>query len=649
MADSPAPRLSRRRPRLAAAVVAAVVVAAVVAAVVVLAGRPPATAADRAAADRGFRWPVGTERVYRLSLRADQRAAMMPDVHDAAPATRVGGDLALDALVAMRAVRTTARGVVVAISFTRVDTADLDLTGADVFASLDDARAQLIGPELEVELAPSGQILGLAAAVDAPPVFDALVQVVTEEIEVVLGAGDAWSTEQATTLGRGGVAYQVTACDHPDQLCADRRRGRFDRLQGLAVDDVVQDVTSRYAVVVDPARGALLRVAGDEHVAIAPAARPDDRLRETSRTLSFELVDEHPATRPAPPPGAATAARRAVAPGEPLVGSGDDARLAQRIDGLTAAELTDLLRKFGDGGTMPDHSRFMWRATALVATDPAARAALAALFARPETGAMGRLLVTDILVSAGSPEAQQVLRRLIDDGAPGDAPPVAALMARTAMIQTPTAETARWLADRYAAAGADDPSKRAMTYALGAIAGRLVDDDGARTPQAQAIARQLRAELDATADPTHARWLLGALGNAGDPAQVDAIVPYLASDDPASVRAALTALRRTPDDDATSRVIALLADPGRGAVHVDALRLLTGYHLDAARFDDVMAAARAAAPDQGYRAALFDLAMARDGEFPDQTVAALRWLAAEPVDDARLRARIDGALAEHGG
>lgn len=237
--------------------------------------------------------------------------------------------------------------------------------------------------------------------------------------------------------------------------------------------------------------------------------------------------------------------------------------LERRVAGLTIAELTDQLARFGDAGRVPEHERFLWRATGLLRLHPELAFALEPLFLEDDASSSRRGLVLDLLVHARTAEAQDALRRLLaSDTALAD-PRHALHLQRLALVQAPDAATVTFAALRFdGATSVVDRFAAAYTYA--GVARQSGDPSIARD-----AARALEEGLAHAEDPTERLHWVRALGATAAPEAREAIVRH-ASDPAPSVRvAAIDALARQPGDGRELR--RALAD-SHEAVQREALR-----------------------------------------------------------------------------
>ncbi|MBL8939287.1 MAG: HEAT repeat domain-containing protein [Archangium sp.] len=218
---------------------------------------------------------------------------------------------------------------------------------------------------------------------------------------------------------------------------------------------------------------------------------------------------------------------------------------AQRIDGLTAQAFLDDLSNFGRTGQMPDHARWLRRATALLAANPALCAEVEKWFLDPTVGVPGRTLALDLLTNAGTPEAQHSLVTLLSSQtARGDAAwPL--YVQRLSLLTEPTTESATFALTQFETARSrDEVGATAMT--LGALARHLPQGDAMRSD----FTRRLQTGFaQAQGAERRAMWL-DALAASGRPEVLPQVKSATNDSNPLVRATAAHALGALGDEDA---------------------------------------------------------------------------------------------------
>lgn len=605
------------------------------------ASSPATDTVTAASTPRGFAftygWPAGTRQVYSLRWTSEERARL-PGAGQA-----LEGRLALEAELVLRSFGREGDGWLLGASLQALRQHDVVLLGQAALPDAATAAATLTGHEARVLMGPDGRVRGLGFGADSPPLFRHLLQALLTEAQVVVPVGataPGWEDAAATMLGTAPVRYGVTG-----PLALTRTRGAHTALHvlpGQPLATARQQPGSKSTATLD-ARGWLERLTAEESLTVADAK--GEPVLSSLLTLALELarVERFDVAAEAPLPEAAELLR----PGE--LNPGPDAAaqaLAQRVDGLTAGELLETLRGPGNTGRAPDHNRWFWRATGLLQLQPELAKELAAIFAAPETTGRGRALVMDLLASAGTPQAQAVMREALDSRVAREDGQFPMLLQRFTLVETPEPESATWLAREHEAATRRGEAhvRRASAMSLGAAAGGLWQ--GGHEREAREHADALRRTLESTQAAEDRAVLVRALGNAALPEQAP-LLRELSRDAQAPVREAVaTALRRQEGPEATAVLLGLAQDPvvevQRGALAALVDRPLAAEELGA--LVQAVLEGRTARDSDGMLVSVLTTRM----EDHPRVLEALRWLLARS-EDGDLQARIRSLLASAGG
>ena len=184
--------------------------------------------------------------------------------------------------------------------------------------------------------------------------------------------------------------------------------------------------------------------------------------------------------------------------------------------------------------------------------------ALAIVFEDERTSDDRRTLILDLLASAGTPEAQIVMRRLLALGvARRNSRTFASFVQRLGFMERPDGATLRFLVSVYAQSKHEVHEVRAAcAYALGAGAGRAYV--WGLTDAATRAAEVLRFDLLHATSPAEKCALVTALGNAGLESDVGVILRFV-EDGEGRVRcAAALALKKMHTTEARAALLGLL-------------------------------------------------------------------------------------------
>lgn len=390
-----------------------------------------------------------------------------------------------------------------------------------VLGTGDDCNREVVGREVVLEFGEHRRLLAVQVPRELTPRAEHLLRGLAQELAFERRPLEAWSTLEQSPRGRVQARYAKQA----QGLVRERER-YVDLAQGT-----VQRGTSS------------IRFDDGELVAIAM----HEQLSGTQVSLKLERKS---AAAPRPPPSTENWARRT--PSLDAAASREE-HLRQRVEGLTPAELFGALDQFADGGRFPDHERFFWRASGLLKQQPGLAGQLERRFTQSAATHQRRALLLDLLASAGTPEAQASMRRMLETPAAAErSDRFAHYVQRLSILEKPDTESLRWIEARYRGAS-DDNQRLASAYALASVA-RQHGSDAER----DAIANRLEHDLNQSHDERDRAHLMRALGATGSPGAEQTLREGLGSDSPNVRLAALDGLARLGVRQA---VQSALADP----------------------------------------------------------------------------------------
>jgi hypothetical protein len=545
----------QRGTRTRVVVVAALAAGAALGGFALLRARGPAVSPEWA-----FRLAPGTTLVYQFSHRTSTALSLA-----AGRGVEGGSDFVGE--LRLRGLEAAHEGTVrAAASFAALTRHEVIVLGKSVLADDAAARAQLEGHEAVIELGGDGALQSLAAPPDAGPLFGNTMQLVLADLAVTVQPGQRhWLARQTTPRGTAEIGYATVRRDGPLLAIGGTHRS-YAQLVGMPPGAITDVESTRLAASLhDDGRIETLEAQQRLRTHGSVSGRV-----EVTAALRFLRAEDAAAA----PPRAGTPIALGALPRGPEL---DAALLDQKIEGLTGDELVALLERFGATGVVPDHNRFLVRATSLLRKDPALSAALLRLFERPEATLTGQLLVLDLFVGAGTPAAQRALLTALDSRAARASDGFPQMLGRAALLAAPTEDTQAWLEATYRARPAVGTGTAAL--ALGAVAGRRARAHG--DAASRRALDELVHDLARAANGPARADLLQALGNAAAPELVGAVTPWAADPSPDVRRATADALRgtQTPESEA---VLLRLARDGADGVQGTALGALGTYALDAA-------------------------------------------------------------------
>jgi hypothetical protein len=556
---------------------------------------------------------------YRFAWRVDastDESNALPD----ADALMAGVDFAGE--LELRVHRAPADGVLLGVKLVALERHAITMMGLD---TLPDASA-LIGRESFVALDADGAPRGLYFDRDAPAVLRHVVPGLLAQIDLHVPAD-----VRAQVPAGAGLADVEYAWAGPSRIARSLRGyARFD----AHPSDVAPDVDGRLEIELDDA-GVPLTIAGNEEVWTRPLEAERDgfhsatsfaleRLATTHEELAAPKLDELDAIDPRARP------------------DDEDSRraMAQRFAGdLEAIDVAMAVHAAASG--LPPTPELLVQETGRLRGWPELAEELAPMFdSYVEPSA--RTLVIDLLASGGTPEAQAVMRRVLDDAEVRALPQYGSWLQRFSFVWRPQPATVAFLVATHdrAITERDDANRRAVLYPLGTVAARVLAVD----PVMAAMLRsRIATELDIAETDEDRVAAIAGLGNAGAREDEPRVLAHEGDASP-DVRAAVATALRHSDSAASTGALLRLVDDRDPLVAAAALSVLDH---------------RRTGPDDGVRLAGIALAgsfspeiagrltsaLGRhrdDDPFVRATLSVMRIRASDPTE----RRRIDAIMAD---
>jgi hypothetical protein len=572
----------------------------------VLAGSPACgdpTPAEPAAAP-SHRWRAGDVHAYSFDWQVDtelELAGLAPG-DDGRVRMRLTGALDLR-------VHVGGPGAVLGLRFARVDAVALDVFGAPGWDE-PAAAAQLVGPEVLCELGPDGAIAAAYFEPDAPPLFRHLAAGLLVHADLRL-PDPTDEPREVTTPGHAGL-QRATYTRDGDRV----RRALVGYSDVRAVPGAVLvggrvDAAGEAVTTLGP-DGVPSAISARESLRIVDPTRDRPRYAASAR-FSLERVDGGRFDGGAGPPS--LAGRERHVPGEPV----DDPEATRDLHARFAADLTPeamLVELQLAAPDVPVREAFIVETTGLLRARPELAAHLLPLFLDPDVDDTVRGRIFDVLSSAGTPEAQAVMREALAVApVQADRDLHARLLARFAFVRAPEAASATHvLTTHLAAAGdPDDPLYLTTLHTLGSVGRRASGRDPA---VGAALHAALLLRLDAARTNDERIAALAGLGNYASAADVPRILVHAAAPAPEVRAQAATSLRRIPAPAARAALLDLVGDPD-GDVAIAALGALDGMEPTVADADAVasLLAAGAVTPEiHAHAANVFSRWLAEERE-----------------------------------
>jgi hypothetical protein len=489
--------------------------------------------------------PAGRTLVFDLDWMVDA------GFEEGSPLTLpIAGGLHLVGELHVQAIGAQDGGTLAAVWFGGLDTRELMINRETLAVEPE----MLVGPRAWFVLDDQGGIADAWFAPEAPALFRHVMGGVLTRIDL---RGAAEGTHAVPTAhGLGNVAYVQDGDTVRRQV---QSIARFDAMGGTQTGQ--PEIAGTYDLVVDD-DGMPLRIASDE------------RASASDEGWTFGAHDRFSATRTRIDAGVDLLAPDLAAYRHHDPAAAPDYReseqvLAQRMSGDMMAKDIALVMTAQDGGLLPSPG-FISQATGLLRGWPDEAWSIVPDILAAQSH--GRQLGFDVLSSAGTPEAQQVMCELLarDDVRGWEELPL--LVGRFAFVRRPTSATVYFALGMHtwARTSGDEMLAQAMLYPLGSLARHVERDD---PWLAELVHARLVAEHASARDIDDRTAAIAGLGNHGRASDEDLLLGMLVDDDERIRASAVTALRDFETHEVTEAMVVALGDRER-AVAMRALDIL---------------------------------------------------------------------------
>jgi len=574
-----------------------------------------------------FGWSPGAQYIYDLAWHSRQSTPIL-ELGNAAPMT--SGELDLGGTMTLRSYGPHDGATVLGARFGKLVRHRLVVLGKDLLPDDDAVAKELGNAEVFVEVLPDGHIRSLAAAVGTRPLARNLVSWIASELEVVIAGNDAWSVEQTDPFGRGVTRYEVN-----DDRSIDRTRASYAKLDAVPAEiarRATPPVIQSYGKITIAGPGHLQSLVDDETIAMTmnggePAFTAEAHVAITLRSIEGGEAPSLPDL----------ARMKTFAAGDRVDGEGVDQQLLEkRVAGLSGERLLSDLRLLD--GPLPGGDVWLWQASGLLVLHPELCATLIAPFGDGTLGPRAQGIVLDLLAAAGHAQAQATMRTLVGSAAAKIDPARHAMFVqRFTFLDAPDPDSVAFIRQLRATARAtgDVHTERAAAYSLGAMAGVLARSNSGG---AAGLEAELLQDLSTANTPADRVALLEAVGNAHLADTVSAVIDHISDTDAGVRRAVVVALSATTTDQAHAAILQLAGDRD-SIVQRAALTALRDNPLDDAGREQLGELVATGTLTRDTDAALVTLVAARvrAGEPRESFAAMLQQVIARDGDDPSLR------------
>ena len=489
--------------------------------------------------------------------------------------------------------------------------------------------------EFLVRMDRTGRVRGIHAAEGGASLFDYTMRAIVEETQVRLAetpGTQSWVELEPLPQGTVESLYRLLPSSSEADVSIDRIRQRYTALTAASMADtsaIEQSEAAQHRIVIRR-DGVIARIEGKEKLA---AKTGGEAFLESETALDLAATGQSRDERARPDLSRFTARALEDLPQSRTL---HERMLEQRAAGLSWTEALMTLTDYGDAGSLPDHNRFLWRSTALLLLDPKRASDLVEVFENGRPGGKLRGLVLDLLSSVSTPEAQDVMRKLLAGAKAKADPRYIHLVQRMGFVKSPDKESIAFVRRRYAEATTNRNTNEriAAAYVMGSMA------DNSRKDRDDTTSRELVSELTAAlrnAPPSERVHFLRALGNADTSSTFSTFAEHAKSEDPDEREAVAQGLDIPQTPEALGLLLDLAADPD---VHVQraALRSLRRYSLTAPVLVRLVGISEAARFHPDNVRFVLDLVKTYRFVFPREMELLLRSILAHPVDEALVRA-----------
>lgn len=520
----------------------------------------PSPAPAATSKDLVFRWAPNT--TYDYSLHYASKTKALPVVGDNAVGTQIDGGLELEGTLSIHAYSDD--GDAATLSYALSDCkGSFTVSGQPAWP---DCRSVFDGKELLVKVDHFGKVRSVHAPAGGATLFEYTMRALIEETQVRLGgvAGiQSWVEAELLPQGTVESVYRI----EDGRLV--RTRASYNSLRAAGMLNgapVAQSESAKHVIELD---GTVVgKIHGTETLKATSNQHP---FLDSKADLDLEKTGEREDDR-----GAIDLTKFTSRTLEDMPESTSmrQRMLEQRADGLSWESVIEALGEYGEAGKMPDHSKWTWRATALLELDPKRAYDLIPLFEGGRPGGKLRPLLLDLLASVSTPEAQKVMRQLIGSETAKHDPRSAQLVQRLGFMDNPDRETVKFINDRYASAktAKNKNDRLASAFTLGTVSGKADDRD--RKDAVETLTKDLE---QAPADETV--FYLRALANTDSPLALGTYRTNSSANDP-EVRAAVADALDEPQLPESLELLMTLLQDQDAEVQRTALKSLRRYKLD---------------------------------------------------------------------
>jgi len=397
-----------------------------------------------------------------------------------------------------------------------------NLTRAEIWAGGQDLVKQGVVKSFEkgrlfTVLDENGSIKDVYASTDMEGIVDQVLQLIIGELDVRIQNEASWTEHQSGILGDGMVEYAFVE-NKDRQLNLKRTRTNYDLLYSFDADHSLEGlaINSNTKITLHQ-DGYLLSVLGEELTKLQFSdsvpyqmywlLKLEHLAVETKGATERPLLSDAEKTRKLPKMKdiKAVAEKRA---------------LQARSGSMTPEKFISNMVKFGGGGMMPNHKRWLWETIALLKLHPELCLALPGLLDTQSFSNDGQVLLVNLMTLVGHDEAQTAMRQMLSHSTFTESPSFARFVEETTMFEKPNDKTIEFLQDLQVT-GDSASIQAAASNGLGKAA-RVLSANG-RHADAVELGQEIMTRVQNANDANERRDYLVAMANA----RLDEFVPDL--------------------------------------------------------------------------------------------------------------------------
>ncbi len=258
--------------------------------------------------------------------------------------------------------------------------------------------------------------------------------------------------------------------------------------------------------------------------------------------------------------------------------------LEKRAMGISAPDIAEAFDDLAQIGDMHDKSGFWWKASGFLKLHPERSEDFVKIFQKKKITYKPKMFVLGILVSAGHPQAQAAIRKILDLPSTKADPMYSLYFQNISHIKNPDRETVDYVKNFYMQTRSSGEMRTTASLTAGAVASRLYRN-GDRS-EAEKMRTHIVEDLKSARTDGEREYLLDGIGNMGMEENTDEVVQFVGSKNPRIRASVANALRRVQTGE-TEEILFDLVKDRASVVQRKSISVLYSYNLDSERITDL--------------------------------------------------------------